>query len=326
MTTTPATIPAPARPKVGGPIPTLWSGDGIDSAFSLAAELLLECRPTAVQLHSWDPRRVAGKLQVLLPGTAMIMGVGVDGVAREVAKGERTVDWGRRTLVNLAARAQECGAVALCWNAEAGWKTPPSTEQRKRLSDLVRTTLAKVADEFPRLEQWHTSYDHPTYHSTYNWSDWIGPGSPVMVSLPQVYAAPADPHALAARDAVDRREARALSSWREAVKRNWIDGDVPDGQPGDETDVDWRPYYQVHHVRAEDTIDSAVLHPLACFWALPTRTDARGRNALRALSDLWTRGLWESGAVAELQRRVGVKADDVYGPITAAAAAVRWER
>jgi hypothetical protein len=320
------TMPVPSRRTLSlGPVPTVWGGNGPDSAFALADDLLEECRPSAVQLHTWEPEQTARKAKALLPGVQIIVGVGVDQIARDVAKGTRSVEWGKRTLVTLADRASNCGALAVCWNAEASWKRPPSSEERKRLSEVVRGALNDVAAKFPKLAQWHTAYDHPTYHSTYNWSDWIGPDSPVVASFPQVYAAPADPNAVAARDAVDRREAKALSSWALAVKKNWIDVDVPDGQPGDETDVDWRPYYQLHSVRAEDTIDSAVLHSMAAFWAIPTRADKAGRNSLRALCDLWSRGLWGAGCIEELQRRVGVKVDRRYGPKTAAAAGVRWE-
>lgn len=305
-------------------MPTLWSGDGADAAWAGARSLLAECKPPAVQLHTWEPRRTATKVRAILPGVAIVVGVGVDGVAREVAKGRKPVDWGRRTLATLAARAVECGASAICWNAEAGWKTPPSSEERARLRDVVRGTLAQVASDHPALAQWHTSYDHPTYHSSYNWSDWIGPQSPVAVSLPQVYAAPAS-GLMAARGALDRREARALASWAAAVRKNWIDADVPDGQPGDESDVDWMPYVQLHHVLCSDTCGLAVRYPLTCFWAIPTRADKHGRTALRALCELYARGFWGEDSIKGFQSSSGLKPDGLVGPKTLAALGVRSE-
>jgi hypothetical protein len=279
-----------------------------------------------VQIHSWRPGAVAAKVRAAIPGVKLLVGCGVDGVAKEVAKGRKSVAWGNAQLLQCAQRAADVGALAVVWNAEGAWKRAPNTEEKKRLSHFLTTGLFEVKARYPRLEQWHTSFDHPTYHSAYNWSDWIGKGSPIKVSLPQVYAAPADPKAFAARDGVDRREARALASWAEAVRKGWIAPDAPAGTPEDETDVDWLPYYQAHNVLASDTIDSAVEHPLACLWAYPTRADKHGRNALRALCDLWHRELWGPGAVRALQAQTGAGVDGVYGVKTAKAAGlIDWE-
>jgi hypothetical protein len=310
--------------SVAGPMPTLWSGDGGAAALAGSRDLLAECQPPAVQLHTWAPAGTARDVRKLVPGVTLVVGVGVDGVAKECAEGRQSVESARRTLVGLAQRASDVGAVAICWNAEAQWKRAPNTEEKARLSALVTSTLAEVRTAHPSLEQWHTSYDHPHYHSAYPWADWLGRGSPVVVSLPQVYAAPKG-DVLAHRGALPAREARALASWREAIRRGWIRPDAPEGTPEDLTDCDWRPYYQLHHVRASDTVAGSVRHPFAAFWALPSRADREGRNAFRALCDLHRRRLWRPGGVEALQRELGVTADGAYGPRTAAAARVRWE-
>jgi len=180
--------------------------------------------------------------------------------------------------------------------------------------EVIRAALGEVQSRWPALAQWHTSYDHPTYHSTYPWRAWLGEGSPVEVSLPQVYAAPAG-GLMAHRGALPRREAAALASWAVAIRKGWIAPDDP-STPVREG-VAWRPYYQLHHVTALDTIASALAHPLACFWALRSRSDDEGRLALRVLCGLWRRGLWNVRAV---QRAAGVRDDGVYGPVTHAAA------
>ncbi len=318
-----------------GPVPTLWDGNGPLSALHLSADILSECQPDFAQIHTGEPGPVASAVRKILPKVELIVGVGVDGTARDVVSERHTVEWAIAHLVTFAQRAVVAGAFAICWNAEGNWKTPPNSEQRKRLSEVVRGTLAAVAEKYPTLLQYHTSYDHPTYHTTYNWSDWIGPQSPVVVSMPQVYAAP-EGDVMASRGALPAREARALASWAVAVKNGWIDKDVPDGQPGDETDVDFRPYFQLHHVPAVDTITCALQSPFAGLWALSSRSDTAGRNALRACCALKRSGLWLPGletyggrkvstAVRLHQRALGVADDGNYGAKTAKADGIVWE-
>jgi hypothetical protein len=316
---------------VSGPIPTIYNRSGAVRALQDARPLLLECRPPAVQIHAWSAPDVAIALRELLPGVKLIMGVGVDGVAREVANGSKPISWGVKQLSGLARKAVGIGALAIVWNAEADWKRPPNSDEKKRLSDLIRATLATVHTECPEIQQWHSAYDHPDLHSSYPWNDWLGDHSPIVVSLPQVYAAPAGA-VMAHRGALPAREARALASWGKAVSKGWIKPDVPDGQDGDDTDIDWRPYYQLHDVQTYDTVSAALNHPFACLWALSKRSDGReradkaGRNALRALCELHRRGLWKPDGVHALQRMLGLKADGLFGPATARAAGITgWE-
>lgn len=304
-----------------GPMPTLWHGKGATQAFAGCRDLLRECQPPAVQLHTWEPARIASQVRALVPGVTLVVGVGIDGLARDVTTGIRSVDNGVAQLVTLARRAQDVGAVAICWNAEAGWKRPPSSPERARLASLIRQGLAAVAQLVPGVEQWHTAYDHPSYHSTYPWEAWLGPGSPIAASLPQVYAAPGG-DVMAHRGALPAREARALASWRAAVRAGWIREDAPEGTTADLADCDWLPYYQLHHVRTADTVSSAVRHPLAALWALPTRSDDAGRLALRALCALHRGGWWGRGGIERFQASAGLTPDGVVGPRTLAALGV----
>jgi hypothetical protein len=285
---------------IHGPIPTLYDGDGVESAVHGAEDLLRLARPSFVQVHSWDTGRGADLVRAILPNVVLVAGYGVDGIARQVALGERSVEEGIRTFRNLAGRASSAGCVRVVWNAEGAWKRAPGSTEKKRLSDLVRGALARVKSDLPDLVQWHTAYDHPGYHTTYNWADWLGPGSPVEVSLPQVYADPGDGK-VAARGALGKREAAALASWKAMVKAGVIRPDAPDGTPEDLTDCDWRPYLQIHSVPCGDTVREAVKYPFACLWAMPTRVDAEGRAAFLALAELERRGYWGEGAVLRFQ-------------------------
>jgi hypothetical protein len=143
-----------------------------------------------VQIHSWSAQLVADKIRASLGEVEIVCGFGLDSIAREVAKGRVSVRDGVRTMLRLAERAHSIGAVAITHNAEGSWKRPPSSAERARLSELVRGALGEIAARFPRLEQWHTAYDHPTFHSTYNWNDWLGrPLSHHRVVLPGVRGA-----------------------------------------------------------------------------------------------------------------------------------------
>lgn len=298
-------------------IVTLWHGNGARLAWKDGAALLRELRPDTVQLHTGSPMPVARMVRAELPGVQIIVGVGVDWIGRPCAQGTKSATWGAARMTALADHATEAGALAIVWNAEAGWKAPPSSQQAARLRAAVIGGLAAVKAKYPALEQWHTSFDHPTYHASYNWRDWLGPGTPIVRALPQVYAAPAGDF-MAARGALHRREAASLRSWATAVRAGWIRADSPEGSPEDMTDVDWTPYYQLHHVTAEDTIASATARPTAAYWAVPTRLDTAGTAAMRALAALDRLGYWGADAVQRFQRAQGLSADNVAGPVTRA--------
>lgn len=303
-----------------GLVPTLYDGNGGPlAAFTASRELLKRARPGAVQIHAWEPGRAAEGVYSILPDAKLVVGFGVDSIAREAAKARWTEAQAVRTFVELAGRAARVGAVAIVWNAEASWKTPPTSEQRKRLEGAIRAGLAAVAALPGAPLQWHTAYDHPSYHSTYPWTAWLGAGSPVLASLPQVYAAP-EGGLMAARGALPAREARALSSWASAVRAGWIREDAPEGSASDLTDVDWLPYYQLHHVPRRETVAHALARPLSFGWALPTRSDAEGRAAFLVASALRRAGFVGEGAVARFQEAHGLAADGIVGDATTAAA------
>lgn len=302
---------------IRGPIPTFYGGDGPEAEVRACEALLSQARPRLVQLHTWTPERAAGRVrQILGPDVGIVVGVGVDGIARDVAQGTHSVARGAATMVQLATRAHEAGAVAIVWNAEAAWKRPPSSAEAARLALCIREGLHGVAEKYPELEQHHTAYDHPTYHSTYPWKVWLGEGSPIVASWPQVYAAPGG-DAMAHRGALPAREARALGSWAAAIRAGWIDPD--DASTPVREGVQWRPYYQLHHVTARDTITAALAQEGAMLWALRSRSDEEGRRAFLALCALERAGYWRPTGVQDFQRAHGLDVDGVAGPQTLAA-------
>ena len=302
-----------------GPILTFWGGDGAEAEVRASEALLRAAQPRTVQLHTWTPETAARGVRLLVPGVRIVCGFGVDGLARDVAQGRSSVDDGVRAMLRLALRAVGVGADAVVWNAEAGWKRPPTSAEAQRLGELIRRGLGSVANVYPTLEQHHTAYDHPTYHSAYPWRAWLGEGSPVVASWPQVYAAPGD-GLMAHRGALPAREARALNSWEAAIRAGWITPDDPETPVRE--GVQWRPYLQLHHVPAADTIAAALRYEGAMLWALRSRSDDDGRRAVAALCALDALGFWRPGGVEAFQRDRGLKVDGIAGPATLAALGV----
>lgn len=302
-----------------GPVATLWHGEGPDAAWTLGRSVLERARPRTVQIHSWSPSLVADSIRRALPDVQLVCGFGIDGIARDVAKGSRSVADGVRVFLRLAERAHVVGARAIKHNAEAAWKRPPNSIEKARLSELVRNALAEIAARYPTLEQLHTAYDHPSYHSTYNWTDWLGAGSPIVASYPQVYAAP-EGALMAHRGALPARESRSLASWGAAVRAGWIMPDDP--STAIREGVQWRPYYQLHHVPARDTVASALAHESVALWAIPSRADRDGRAAFVALCELDRRGYWRPDGLRDFQRDNRLAVDGIFGTESARALGV----
>jgi hypothetical protein len=116
------------------------------------------------------------------------------------------------------------------------------------------------------------------------------------------------------RGALPAREARALASWASAIRAGWIAPD-DDNTPLREG-VAWRPYYQLHHVPAVDTIRSALRHEGAMLWALRSRSDVEGQRAAQALCVLDRLGYWRENGVEAFQLDHGLVADNIAGPKT----------
>lgn len=302
---------------------TLWHSAGLSSAVADvgAIALLRRARPEIVQLHAAPTgyarygTAAARAVREAHPTARLWLGVGCDGWARDVASSRRTVAKVVARFLDVAGLAVDLGAECIVWNAEGAYKHPVVTR-----SGLARAIVEACAAKHPRLVQAHTAYDHPSYHSSYPWAQWLGPGSPVVLALPQVYAA-GDTEAAGYRPHVrgrlPAREARALASWSASVRAGWI---KPDVEPDTPDDLDWRPYLQGHHVSSIDSARALVRHDLAAVWAAPTRMDDQGRDALVAACAIRRLCNWGPQTVRRFQQRVGLEPDDVLGPRTMVAA------
>jgi hypothetical protein len=75
-------------------------------------------------------------------------------------------------------------------------------------------------------------------------------------------------------------------------------------------------YVQAHHVTVRETCRIANAHETVCMWAFPTRTDANGVKAARALAEIERRGFPGPGRVERFQASAGLAADGLVGPKT----------
>lgn len=307
-------------------VPTFWDGDGISAAWHVGKDLFLRSGCKSIQLHTSEPGPTAERVRKDTGNQDIniIVGVGVDGLAKRVAKGEISVERGVKRMSDIAGQALNAGALGVKWNAEGGWKRDPTSEEAKRLRDVITLGLQEVKEQYPELRQLFTSFDHPSYHSTFPWKAWLGEGSPIEEAYWQVYAAGLGKEVNPHRGALPARERSSTKSYMDAVRKHWIRADVPDGQPGDDRDLDWRPYLQLHHVNASDTIAMATKYPTAALWAIRSRSDRHGIAAFLVLCALSARGFWGEFAVRDFQRSVGLKDDNICGPATAAKLGVEW--
>ena len=294
-----------------GAIPVVYDGYAKALPFILSLGKIDD-----ICLHAWPSPKVrtaVADIRSRNADTKVTLGVGVDSLARSsILSGNTSVAVKEFERVVRTAMDYNGGIQAVMWNAEASWKRPPNSAEKRLLSKLVKDTLNNIAENFPDLPQLHTAYDHPTYHSTYNWEDWLGKDSPICMSLPQVYAAP-EGGVMARRGGLDRREATALSSWATAVRKGWIRPDAPEGSPEDLKDVDWAPYYQLHHVPVADTLRHMTSAQVSFGWAIPTRSDKDGETAIKCAIILRRNGFWGSEAVKDWQVAHGLTADNIAG-------------
>lgn len=319
----------PVPDHLRGDVATLYDGSGVGRAWDLAKDFLAAHPPDAVQLHTFpgvDAGPLSGIIRRALPGAALWLGIGCDFPMSQLKKGawpeDRVVD----TLARMARHAKAIGAVAFVLDPEDAYKAK-SAEEHARFNHVARRIVTACDAELAgtSIVLAHTAYDHPTYHTEYAWEGFVGDGSPVTLDLPQVYAAPGAKDAIPRRGALETRSARSLDSFRVARTRHMIREDIetPAGDPSDDLDV--RPYVQLHHVKAEDTISFALRTDQVCYWAMRSRMDADGEEAWKSIRKLRRLGKRGPDAVAEFQRDMGsLKVDNVAGPLTRAVlAAIR---
>ena len=267
---------------------------------------------SAVMLHD-APRAdlAATAREVLSTGSALWYGVGIDGWARDLRSGVRSRAQVSARAVQLARIARDHGAELVMWNGEAAWKLgsdPADDRVRGALSEALAAVHAQVG-----LPQGWTSFDHPLWHRI-AWREALGPDSPVVVHSRQVYASLGEGQGTASPADLKARAVRSSAQLSALVARGDVRPDLADGGAGS------LPYLQLHGVSAVATVGYALTQPGVALWALPTRSDAAGVEALRVLVACARAGLW---GVRALQGALSVPADGAYGPKTHAAA-VTW--
>lgn len=308
-----------------GFVPCVYSGGGIALGLHRSLPLLARARPATVMLHSGPDDlalhgpKACNDLRAALPGVEIWLAIGCDFRLRQQRNAGRYD--GRAVVSHLATigdTAKTCGATVAMLDPEGEWK--PFTAKDRRVADrTARDTLAEIHRRAPGLTLAFTSYDHPTLHSGFNWSGWLQ-GTPITLAFAQVYAA-AEEGQLSPRGALERRETRALASWKEAVSKGWIEPDIAPDDPALDPpdDLDWYPYLQLHGVPAVDTVREGVAHLMGAGWALTERMDEEGERALLAICELRRLGYWGRDAVQRFQSAMGLKVDGIAGPKTMAA-------
>ena len=297
-----------------GFIPTFWDSSGIKESWVRGYALFNRCKFPVVQVHAWaseDTGDLIDWMRQDVPNVRVVFGYGLDGVVNRVASQGVSQASGIRMVRGLVGRGLDQGAVATVLDIEAAAKREPGPE-RNRVNEFLGAMVWDLASEYHNHPILHTAYDHPTYHGTYPWKVLLGTESPITASLAQVYAAPKG-EMMARMGGLDRREAASLASWKTAVEKGWIEQDAPEGAGADLSDVDFFPYYQLHHVMGADTINSAVRWRVCCGWAVTDRMDEEGEMAAMALAGLQRLRYWGEGAVSRFQADHGLKVDDVVG-------------
>lgn len=305
------------RPLAPGFALTTWKYHDLRGAWHDADALARDARPQIIQLHTGPEEalshagEIAAAVRAALPGTRIWLGIGMDAFPSRLGLGvERLV----AEAVKLGQVAERIGAEHLVLDAEAAWKATDPAE-RAREQDLARAILRGIAQACPGLVLGHTAYDQPGLHGTYAWQAWLGAGSPVRYTWPQVYASTGG-DTMAARGALARRERASLESYKAAVRRQIVRPDLPGEDMPDS--LEFRPYEQAHGVPYPDTITLGAKYGLAAAWAAPTRIDEDGRIAVRALSELYRQSYYGPDAVQRFQLAHGLTADGICGPKTLA--------
>lgn len=212
-----------------------------------------------------------------------------------------------------ARLAAERGAEVVELNGEAAWRTDTAeVGDAHPRATLARLMIAAVREGAPSTAVSWTSYDHVLWHRL-PWAAIAGAGGVDLFS-PQYYAADtrdADPETH--HDARARLQ-KAGEQLRSLVERGAVRTDLGPGGAG------WAPYGQVHGLTmagAAVVLDAA---PITRAWALPSRCDAAGLNALEGvLRARRLTGHRGAGAVRRAQERLGVAVDGSLGPKTLAA-------
>ena len=286
-----------------------------------ALTILAQVRPDGVILHTYpgaEDRAAVEMIRREHPSARLW----VQPPANELAglSEQRAVDRVR----GWVRAAVDLGAELLSFNGEGasragapGWKPnqPLGVLALQRRTEVV---LDAARDEAAgRLALGWSSHDRVGSHAL-PWRAIYGDGSPVAVSLPQVYADPGDGSRASVSGARARLEGTARQ-WAAMVSARAIRADVAPGGPG------WCLYAQSHHHEPEALAWLLDQSALAATWTIRADgalCDAAGVTALRVDAELRRRVGHAAGRIARFQASAGLKPDGIAGRATRAALGV----
>lgn len=307
--------PLPTPP---GLIVTVGDSEPVQRDLAVALPLLALVRPDGVMLHT-NPgtedgptvdalRRALPGIRIWLQAPANVL-VGLP----EVKAVERVRGWVRASIA-LGAEVLSLNGEGASRPGAVGWKPlqPLRADDLERRASLLLAEMADAARGELTLA-W-SSHDRVLSHHL-PWRSILGAGSPVTLTLPQVYATPADGSQAGVAGARARYEGTAAQHAL-AVKRGLIRPAFAALGAG------FVLYAQSHHHR---TAAACYLHDraaLSASWTIRrdgSLCDAAGLLALRADAEMRRRAGHAPGRVARFQASAGLAPDGVVGAKTLAA-------
>lgn len=314
--TTPASLQT--RAIAPGLIVTVGDSEPVQRDLAVALPLLVKIRPDAVMLHTNPGAEDAPTVAVIrgaLPGVRVWMQAPANVLVglSEAKAVERVRGWVRASI-DLGAEVFSLNGEGASEAGRPGWK-PNQPLNAAALAARAAAILDAMVDEARgRITLGWSSHDRILSHPL-PWGEILGAKSPISLTLPQVYADPADGSAATLGGAIQRYQG-TVAQYTLAVARGLIRSDFAPTAPG------FVLYAQSHH---HATAAACYLHDqaaLSAAWTIRrdgSLCDAAGLLALRADAELRRRVGHAPGRAVRFQKSVGLDADGVVGRDTLAA-------
>lgn len=301
-----------------GLIVTVGDSEPVQRDLAAALPLLRAIRPDGVMLHTnpgVEDVPTVGAIRSALPGVRLWIQAPANVLAglSEAKAIDRVRGW-VRAAVDLGAEVFSLNGEGASRPGAVGWK-PGQPLDAAALAARAKALLAAANDEARgRLSLAWSSHDRILSHAL-PWAAIFGAGSPVSLTLPQVYANPETGADAGLGGARARYEGTAAQHTL-AVTRGLIRADF--GPTG----AGFVLYAQSHHHRVAA---SCYLHDraaLSASWTIRrdgALCDANGLLALRADAEMRRRVGHAPGRIARFQASAGLDADGVVGEKTLSA-------
>lgn len=315
--------PTERLPRILPPavVVTLWPGGGVRASLAPARQMLTRlariAAPGDLAVCVHDP--INGDEAPLLDlvherGLRLWSAWGANPLVR-VAR-QQGVLAAAQIAERWARAAQSAGAEVVEPNGERSGSNNPldwvidAPGDAELLPELARAIIDAVRRGAPRALVSFTSHDIPRYHRV-PWEAWLGPRG-VDLHAPQVYAADPSDAEPEGHGAARSRIASHSRDIARFVTAGTVRVDLAPGGAG------WTPYGQVHGMTAAGVAIVLDAADTVRAWALPTRCDAAGLDALEAVLLARRETGRRAGALARLQQAHGLAPDGVLGPETLA--------